>query len=65
MGGLGDMFDKAKDFVTDADNVEKAKGYLTDENVDGAAEKLKEFAPDNVDGFVDTAADKAKEFGGQ
>jgi hypothetical protein len=57
------LFDKAKEFVTDPDNVEKAKEQLTDENVDAATDKLKEFAPDQADGAIDALGDKAKDFG--
>ena len=57
------LFDKAKEFVTDPDNIEKAKEQLTDENVDAATDKLKELAPDRVDGAIDTLGDKAKDFG--
>ena len=57
------LFDKAKEFVTDPDNVAKAKEQLTDENVDAATDKLKEFAPDQADGLIDGLGDKAKDFG--
>ena len=57
------LFDKAKDFVTDPDNLEKAKEQLTDENVDAATDKLKELAPDQADGASDALGDKAKDFG--
>ena len=57
------LFDKAKEFVTDPDNVAKAKEQLTDENVDAATDKLKEFAPDKADGAIDALGEKAKEFG--
>ncbi|MFI6425888.1 hypothetical protein [Promicromonospora sp. NPDC050880] len=57
------LFDKAKEFVTDPDNVAKAKEQLTDENVDAATDKLKEFAPDQADGAIDTLGEKAKDFG--
>jgi len=59
------LFDKAKDFVTDPDNVAKAKEQLTDENVDAATDKLKELAPDKADGAIDSLGDKAKEWGGE
>jgi hypothetical protein len=58
------LFDKAKEFVTNPENVEKAKEQLTDENVDAATEKLKSFAPDQADGAIDAAGEKAKEWGG-
>jgi hypothetical protein len=58
------LFDKAKDMATDPENVERAKKLLTDENVDAAAEKLKDIAPDQVDGAIDGLADKAKKLGG-
>ncbi len=57
------LFDKAKEFVTDPDNIEKAKEQLTDENVDAATDKLKQLAPDQVDSAIDTLGDKAKDFG--
>lgn len=57
------LFDKAKEFVTDPDNVAKAKEQLTDENVDAATDKLKEFAPDQADGAIDALGEKAKDFG--
>ncbi|MEV0889777.1 hypothetical protein [Promicromonospora sp. MEB111] len=57
------LFDKAKEFVTDPDNVAKAKEQLTDENVDAATDKLKEFAPDKADGAIDALGEKAKDFG--
>jgi hypothetical protein len=56
------LFDKAKEFVTDPDNVAKAKEQLTDENVDAATDKLKEFAPDKADGAIDSLGEKAKDF---
>ncbi|MFI2488535.1 hypothetical protein ACH47X_16630 [Promicromonospora kroppenstedtii] len=58
------LFDKAKEFVTDPDNVAKAKEQLTDENVDAATDKLKGFAPDQADGAIDSLGEKAKEWGG-
>ena len=57
------LFDKAKEFVTDPDNLAKAKEQLTDENVDAATDKLKEFAPDKADGAIDALGEKAKDFG--
>ncbi|AEG44418.1 hypothetical protein [Isoptericola variabilis] len=59
MSGLGDMLDKAKGLAT-PENIEKVKSLATDENVDTVADKIKEFAPDRVDGLVDKAADQAK-----
>lgn len=56
------LFDKAKEFVTDPDNVAKAKEQLTDENVDAATDKLKELAPDKADGAIDSLGEKAKDF---
>lgn len=58
------LFDKAKEMATDPENVAKAKELLTDENVDAAAEKLKELAPEQARGAVDGLAAKAKEWGG-
>ena len=57
------LFDKAKEFVTDPDNLAKAKEQLTDENVDAATDKLKEIAPDKADGAIDALGEKAKDFG--
>ncbi|GAA2225464.1 hypothetical protein GCM10010413_20160 [Promicromonospora sukumoe] len=57
------LFDKAKEFVTDPDNLAKAKEQLSDENVDAATDKLKELAPDKADGAIDTLGQKAKDFG--
>jgi hypothetical protein len=57
------LFDKAKEFVTDPDNLAKAKEQLTDENVDAATDKLKDIAPDKADGAIDTLGQKAKDFG--
>ena len=58
------LFDKAKEFATDPDNIEKAKEQLNDGNVDTATDKLKEIAPDKADGLIDSLGDKAKEWGG-
>ncbi|MEV0949265.1 hypothetical protein [Promicromonospora sp. NPDC050249] len=58
------LFDKAKEFVTDPDNIEKAKEQLNDGNVDAATDKLKEVAPDKADGLIDSLGEKAKEWGG-
>lgn len=58
------LFDKAKDMAGDSENIEKVKGALSDENVDGATEKVKDVAPDQADGAIDGLSDKAKEFGG-
>ena len=57
------LFDSAKDFLTDPDNLAKAKEQLTDENVDAATDKLKELAPDQADGAIDSLGEKAKDFG--
>lgn len=57
------LFDQAKDFVTDPDNIEKAKEQLNEGNVDAATEKLKEVAPDQADGLIDQLGEKAKDFG--
>lgn len=57
------LFDKAKEFVTDPDNIEKAKEQLNDGNVDAATEKLKEVTPDQADGLIDSLGEKAKDFG--
>lgn len=56
------LFDKAKEFVTDPDNVQKAKEQLTDERVDGATDKLKDLAPDQADGAIDSLGDQVKEW---
>ncbi|GAB2478887.1 hypothetical protein GCM10027063_20620 [Promicromonospora xylanilytica] len=58
------LFDKAKEFASDPDNVAKAKEQMTDENVGAATDKLKEFAPDQADGAIDSMGDKAREWGG-
>lgn len=58
------LFDAAKNFVTNPDNIAKAKELLTDENVDAAAGKLRELAPEKARGAVDGLAEKAKEWGG-
>ncbi|MBO0610610.1 hypothetical protein [Myceligenerans salitolerans] len=58
------LFEAAKNFVTDPENIARAKELLTDENVDAAAGKLKELAPEQVRGAVDGLAEKAKEWGG-
>ncbi|WP_201845538.1 hypothetical protein [Myceligenerans indicum] len=58
------FFDAAKNFVTDPANIARAKALATDENVDLAARKLKELAPEQVRGAVDGLAAKAKEWGG-
>lgn len=50
-GGLGDL-------------IGKAKGFLTDENIDTAAEKIKSVAPDSIDSAVDTVAEQAKKLNG-
>jgi hypothetical protein len=47
-GGLGGFVDKAKDF-------------LTDDNIDDLAEKIKSVAPDSVDSKVEALAEKAKD----
>ncbi|HEV6953416.1 MAG TPA: hypothetical protein VKY86_09210 [Promicromonospora sp.] len=58
------LFDKAKDFVTDKDNVEKAREQLTDERVDAATDRLKDLAPDKADGAIDQLGDRVKAWGG-
>lgn len=58
------LFDKAKEFVTDKDNVEKAREQLTDERVDAATDRLKGMAPDQADGAIDQLGDRAKDWGG-
>ncbi|MFD2791975.1 hypothetical protein ACFS27_00260 [Promicromonospora vindobonensis] len=58
------LFDKAKEFASDPDNVAKAKEQMTDENVGAATDKLKEFAPDQADGAIDSMGDRAREWGG-
>ena len=59
------LFDKAKDMASDSENIEKAKGALSDENIDAASDKLKDVAPDKADGAIDSLADKAKKLGGE
>ena len=58
------LFDKAKEFASDPDNIAKAKEHVTDENVDAASDKLKEFAPDQADGAIDSMGERAREWGG-
>ncbi|MEU4365128.1 hypothetical protein [Promicromonospora sp. NPDC023987] len=58
------LFDKAKEFASDPDNVAKAKEQMTDENVGAASDKLKEFAPDQADGAIDSMGERAREWGG-
>ena len=58
------LFDKAKDFVSDPDNVAKAKEQMTEENVGSATDKLKEFAPDQADGAIDSLGERATAWGG-
>jgi len=58
------LFDKAKEFVTDPDNVAKAKEQITDERVDDATDRLKGLAPDKADGAIDALGDRAKEWNG-
>lgn len=58
------LFDAAKEFATNPENIAKAKALATDENVDKIAEKLKGLAPEQARGAVDAAAAKAKEWGG-
>jgi hypothetical protein len=58
------LFDKAKEFVTDPANVAKAKEQMTDEHVGAATDKLKQFAPDQADGAIDSVGERAKEWGG-
>ncbi|GAB4085856.1 hypothetical protein GCM10028784_24860 [Myceligenerans cantabricum] len=57
------LFDKAKDMASDPENIDAVKEHLTDENIDGAADKLKDIAPDQASGAIDGLADKAREFG--
>lgn len=52
---IGDFLDKAKDFA--GDNAEQAADLL-----DKAGDLIKDKAPDNIDGHVDTAVEKAKDF---
>ena len=54
--GLEDIVAKAKDALG---------GGKADGAIDQAAEFVKEKTPDNIDGHVDTVADKAKEFLGE
>lgn len=58
------FFEAAKNFVTDPENIAKVKALATDKNVDLAAGKLRELAPEQVRGAVDGLAEKAKEWGG-
>ena len=46
-GGLGNLFGKAKEL-------------LTDDNIETVAEKAKSIAPDSVEKHIDTLAEKAK-----
>ncbi|GII98994.1 hypothetical protein CLV28_1635 [Sediminihabitans luteus] len=39
---------------------DKAKGLMSDEQVDQVAEQIKDKAPDQVDGGVDALAEQAK-----
>lgn len=54
--GLEDIVAKAKDALG---------GGKADDAIDQAAEFIKDKTPDNIDGHVDTVADKAKEFLGE
>ncbi|GAB3170023.1 hypothetical protein GCM10027059_35860 [Myceligenerans halotolerans] len=58
------FFEAAKAFVTDPENIARAKALATDENVDMAAGKLKQLAPEQARGALDGLAEKAKEWGG-
>ncbi|GAA4690123.1 hypothetical protein APR04_002746 [Promicromonospora umidemergens] len=58
------LFDKAKEFASDPDNVAKAKEHMTDENVGSATDKLKQFAPDQADGAIDSLGERATAWGG-
>lgn len=58
------LFDKAKEFASDPDNVAKAKEQMTDENVGSATDKLKQFAPDQADGAIDSMGERATAWGG-
>lgn len=51
--GLDDIVNKAKDALGGAS--------VSDEAIDSAADAVKGVAPDQADGAIDTAADKAKE----
>jgi len=60
--GTDGLFDKAKDAVGGVDGLlDKAKDLATDENVDKAAEAIKQHTPDKIDTVVDSLAAKAKE----
>ncbi len=60
--GTEGIFDKAKDAVGGVEGlVDKAKDLATDENIDKAAEAIKQHTPDQVDSVVDTLAAKAKD----
>ncbi|PWD51385.1 antitoxin [Serinibacter arcticus] len=50
---LDDIISKAKDALG---------GGKADGAIDKAAEFIKDKTPDNIDGHVDTAAEKAKDF---
>jgi hypothetical protein len=41
---------------------DKAKSFLTDENVDKGADAAQKIAPDSVDEHIDTAAEQAKKY---
>lgn len=58
------FFEAAKKFVTDPENIARAKALATEQNVDLAAGKLKQLAPEQIRGAVDGLAAKAKEWGG-
>lgn len=52
--GLDDMIEKGKEMLA-------GHGDQVDEAIDKGAEAIKEKTPDQVDGVVDTVAEKAKD----
>jgi hypothetical protein len=58
------FFEAAKKFVTDPENIARARALATEQNVDLAAGKLRQLAPEQIRGAVDGLAAKAKEWGG-
>lgn len=56
------IFDKAKDAVGGADGLlDKVKDLATDENIEKAAETIKQHTPEQIDSVVDSLAEKAKQ----
>ncbi len=60
---LGQGGDKAADGTSSAASgvTDKIKEVATDERIDQVAGVIKDKTPDNIDGVVDTVAEKAKE----